>query len=273
MGPASRWLFHAVVQFVAQAAMHAQASRAIRLAGTVAALLLAANASGEEPYAEAPPERVQDTPMETMIREIQDDAERTSSYTGIERIGDAVLEALRDTPRERFVLPRSRSLAYANHPLPIGYGQTISQPFIVAVMTEFLAVAEQHRVLEIGTGSGYQAAVLAHLAAEVYTVEIVPELAETASERLKTMGYDNVQVRAGDGWQGWPEHAPFDGIIVTAVGEVIPPALIEQLAPDGRLVMPVGRSDGFQELVVYSKRSGSTQTLFPVRFVPLTGGP
>ena len=237
------------------------------------ALLPAANATGEAPYAEAPPERVQDTPMETMIREIQDDAERTSSYTGIERIGEAVVEALRQTPRERFVLPRSRSLAYANHPLPIGYGQTISQPFIVAVMTEFLGVASEHRVLEIGTGSGYQAAVLAHLAAEVYSVEIVPELAASASERLEGMGYDNVQVRAGDGWQGWPEHAPFDSIVVTAVGEIIPPALIEQLTPNGRLVMPVGGSGGFQQLVVYSKSSDSIRALFPVRFVPLTGGP
>ena len=237
------------------------------------ALLPAANATGEAPYAEAPPERVQDTPMETMIREIQDDAERTSLYTGIERIGDAVVAALRQTPRERFVLPRSRSLAYANHPLPIGYGQTISQPFIVAVMTEFLGVASEHRVLEIGTGSGYQAAVLAHLAAEVYSVEIVPELAASARERLEGMGYDNVQVRAGDGWKGWPEHAPFDGIVVTAVAEEIPPALLEQLADDGRLVMPLGPEDGFQELAIYHKREQRLRRLFPVRFVPLTGGP
>ena len=211
--------------------------------------------------------------MERMIEEIQANAQRTAAYTGIERIGDAVVTALRKTPRDRFVLPRSRSLAYANHPLPIGHGQTISQPFIVAVMTEALAVEPGHRVLEIGTGSGYQAAVLSHLASEVYTVEIVPELAESASQRLAALGYDNVHVLAGDGWQGWPDEAPFDGVIVTAVGEEIPPALIVQLADDGRLVMPVGEPGGYQELVVYRKRTGAMQRLFPVRFVPLTGGP
>ncbi|MDE0177239.1 MAG: protein-L-isoaspartate(D-aspartate) O-methyltransferase, partial [Gammaproteobacteria bacterium] len=167
--------------------------------------------------------------------------------------------------------PRNRSLAYANHPLPIGHGQTISQPFIVAIMTEVLNVEPHHKVLEIGTGSGYQAAVLSHLAAEVYTIEIVPELAETATKRLRRLGYDNVYVRTGDGWYGWPEHAPFDGVIITAVSDEIPPALLEQLTDDGLLVMPLGDDDGFQELVVYSKRTGVSTPLFPVRFVPLTG--
>ena len=211
--------------------------------------------------------------METMLEAIEADASRTAAYTGIERISPAVQDALRQARRELFVPERSRSLAYANHPLPIGHGQTISQPFIVAIMTELLALAPHHRVLEIGTGSGYQAAVLAHLASRVVTVEIVPALAASAAQRLADLGYANVQVREGDGWRGWPDEAPFDGIIVTAVGERIPPALIEQLANDGRLVMPLGPADGFQELVVYHKGEDRLQRLFPVRFVPLTGGP
>ena len=235
------------------------------------ALALPAIGCGAEPNPETP--LAPPAPMETMIVEIQADARRTASYTGIARVGDAVIEAIRATPRERFVLPRTQSAAYANHPLPIGHGQTISQPFIVALMTEMLEVQPTDRVLEIGTGSGYQAAVLAELAAQVYTVEIVPELAKSAADRLAILGYQNVHVRAGDGWQGWAEHAPFDGVMVTAVGETIPPALIDQLGEDGLLVMPVGPVDGDQELVVYSKRTGQTRRSLPVRFVPLTGGP
>ena len=211
--------------------------------------------------------------MERLLTEIGEDARRTAPYTDIERIDAAVLAALRATPRELFVLPRNRSLAYANHPLPIGHGQTISQPFIVAIMTQLLAVAPHHRVLEVGTGSGYQAAVLARLADVVYTIEIVPALAATATERLARLGYGNVRVRQGDGWHGWPEQAPFDSIVVTAVAEEIPPALVEQLAGNGRLVMPLGPEDGFQELAVYDKREQRLRRLFPVRFVPLTGGP
>ena len=213
----------------------------------------------------------EETPMDRMIAEIQRDAGHTASYTGVDRIGTAVIGALRATAREEFVPPRSRSLAYANHPLPIGHGQTISQPFIVAIMTEVLKLAPDHRVLEIGTGSGYQAAILSRLAAEVYTIEIVPELAASARDRLARLGYENVRVRAGDGWYGWPEQAPFDSIMITAVSDEIPPALVEQLADDGLLVMPLGAEHGFQELVVYAKRTGETRPLFPVRFVPLTG--
>lgn len=227
-----------------------------------------------EPFGEAPPERLEGpSPMENMIAEIQADAKRTSSYSGIERIDDGVLDALRATPREQFVLERTRTLAYANHPLPIGHGQTISQPFIVALMTQLLDVQPHHRVLEIGTGSGYQAAVLGRFAVEVYSIEIVPELAATARKRLAQLGYVNVKVLAGDGWRGWPDEAPFDRVIVTAVGERIPPALIEQLADDGLLVMPIGQESGYQELSVFSKRTGTTQPKLPVRFVPLTGGP
>ena len=219
----------------------------------------------------AQPNETDPTPMDTMIAEIQADARRTGLYTGRMEISAAVIDAVRDTPREDFVPERTRSLAYANHPLPIGHGQTISQPFIVAIMTDVLDVKSHHRVLEIGTGSGYQAAVLSHLASEVYSIEIVPELAVEARERLRVLGYGNVEVRIGDGWYGWPEHAPFDAVIVTAVADEIPPALVEQLTDDGRLVMPVGDTDGFQELIVYSKRDGESTTLFPVRFVPLTG--
>ena len=238
---------------------------------TLALAILPVAACGEPAdNDEAPPAHTQ---MEDMIAEIQADAGRTASYTGVQRIGAAVVDAIRATPRERFVPARNRPAAYANHPLPIGHGQTISQPFIVALMTELLQVRPTHRVLEIGTGSGYQAAVLAELAAAVYTVEIVPELAASARDRLAVLGYDNVRVRAGDGWQGWAEHAPFDSVMVTAVGETIPPALLDQLGEDGRLVMPIGPSDGDQELVVYSKRDGRKRGVLPVRFVPLTGGP
>lgn len=209
--------------------------------------------------------------MDTMIAEIQDDARRTGSYTGRTRISEPVIDALRATPRENFVPDRTRSLAYANHPLPIGHGQTISQPFIVAIMTDVLDVKPHHRVLEIGTGSGYQAAVLSHLASAVYTIEIVPELGADARARLASLGYENVDVRIGDGWYGWPEHAPFDAVIVTAVADEIPPMLVEQLTDDGLLVMPLGDTGGYQELIVYEKRTGTSTTLFPVRFVPLTG--
>ena len=237
----------------------------------LAAGVAAAHADAAPPAANAP--GTPNTPMERMIAEIQRDAARTASHTGVARIGETVLGAIRATPRDRFVLERTRPAAYANHPLPIGHGQTISQPFIVALMTQLLDVRANHRVLEIGTGSGYQAAVLAELVADVYTVEIVPELARSARDRLAVLGHDNIHVHAGDGWRGWPEHAPFDRVIVTAVGERVPPRLIEQLAEDGLLVMPVGPVDGYQELIVYDNRTGGTRRSLPVRFVPLTGGP
>lgn len=240
-------------------------------AAALLATVLAATGAVAQPGTGAAP--LAEEPMERMLDAIGADARRTAAYTGIEHISAAVLDALRATPRDRFVPRRSRSLAYANHPLPIGHGQTISQPFIVAIMTELLALAPHQRVLEVGTGSGYQAAVLAHLASRVFTIEIVPALAASAAQRLSALEYGNVQVRQGDGWRGWPEQAPFDGIIVTAVADRIPPALIDQLASDGRLVMPLGPPEGFQELVVYHKADDQLRQLFPVRFVPLTGGP
>ena len=185
---------------------------------------------------------------------------------------EAVLAVMERVPRHLFVPESERFRAYADHPLPIGLRQTISQPYIVAYMTQALQVEEGDRVLEIGTGSGYQAAVLSHLAAEVYSIEILPDLAEQAGERLSVLGYDNVQVRAGDGYFGWPEHAPFDGIMVTAAPDHVPPRLVEQLAPGGRLVMPVG--ERYQELIRITRGEGeetALERLLPVRFVPMTG--
>lgn len=185
---------------------------------------------------------------------------------------ERLLAALRAVPRDRFVPPEYRKEAYADHPLPIGHGQTISQPFIVAFMTEAVNIQPGARVLEIGTGSGYQAAVLAALGARVFTIEIVPALAERAAATLKELGYDQVQVRAGDGYRGWPEEAPFDAIVVTAAPDEIPPALIEQLAEGGRLVIPVGPQSTGQELRLVTKTGGKIRqrTLLPVRFVPFT---
>ena len=182
-----------------------------------------------------------------------------------------VLRALRRVPRHLFVPPDLAAFAYRDHPLPIGEGQTISQPYIVAVMTELLDPQPQHRVLEIGTGSGYQAAVLAQLARTVYSIEIIRPLADQAAARLQSLGYRNVRVRCGDGYAGWPEQAPFDRIILTAAPLEVPPALLEQLQPGGRLVAPVGPSPR-ADLVVIDKsaRGGlSTRKVLPVAFVPM----
>ena len=184
-----------------------------------------------------------------------------------------VLAAMAAVPRHRFV-PDTAALqngAYADTPLPIGGGQTISQPYIVAYMTEALQLPTNARVLEIGTGSGYQAAVLAELARTVYTIEIVPELATTSREVLRELGYDNVRVRQGDGYGGWPDEAPFDGIIVTAAPDHVPPALIEQLAEGARLVIPVGEESQAMTIVTKGADGSSVEVTLPVRFVPMTG--
>jgi protein-L-isoaspartate(D-aspartate) O-methyltransferase len=184
-----------------------------------------------------------------------------------------VLAAMREVPRHLFVDASQRQHAYDDQPLPIAGGtQTVSQPYIVALMTELLDLQPNEKVLEIGTGSGYQSAVLARLTRHVYTIEIVPELARTAGERLQRLGYHNVTVREGDGYRGWPEEAPFDGIVVTAAPQRIPEPLLEQLAPGGRMVIPVGGF--FQELKVFSKDKDGRVTekdILPVRFVPMTG--
>jgi protein-L-isoaspartate(D-aspartate) O-methyltransferase len=186
-----------------------------------------------------------------------------------------VLKAMRTVPRHLFVPEGLRSRAYDDGPLPIGHGQTISQPYIVAYMTEVLKIGKGDTVLEIGTGSGYQAAVLSPIVKRVYTMEIIPELAASSKERLKKLGYSNVEVKEGDGYHGWPEKAPFDAIIVTAAAGHIPPPLVKQLKNGGRMVIPVGGFFMVQNLVLVSKdKKGeiTTRNLLPVRFVPLTGG-
>jgi protein-L-isoaspartate(D-aspartate) O-methyltransferase len=183
-----------------------------------------------------------------------------------------VLAAMKQVPRHLFVDAKERAQAYEDHPLPIAGNQTISQPYIVALMTELADLTPGEKVLEIGTGSGYQSAVLSRLAKEVYSIEIVPELARESAERLRELGYGNVTVKEGDGYRGWPEHAPFDAILVTAAPDRIPQPLLDQLAPGGCMVIPVGSF--FQELKVLSKDKNGKITekdILPVRFVPMTG--
>ena len=208
--------------------------------------------------------------LETIEREVA----LFGTGEGERRLDPRVSEALARVPRERFVPADLAARAYDNRPLPIGHGQTISQPLIVAVMTHLLRLRPDARVLEVGTGSGYQTAILAELAKEVVTIEVVEELAAEARRRLEALGYRNIEYRVGDGAAGCPERAPFDGIIVTAAGPEIPPALIEQLAPGGRLVIPIGPDPLSQHLVLVEKDAQgqvSRRRLFPVAFVPLTG--
>ncbi len=195
----------------------------------------------------------------------------------IERRGvcdDAVLRAMRTVPRHLFVPESQRVSAYEDHPLPIGEGQTISQPYIVAFMTEALGLGRDDHVLEIGTGSGYQAAVLAELAGEIYTVEIVETLGNRAAALLDSLGYDNVKVRIGDGYRGWVEHAPYDAVIVTCAPEEIPSALVDQLKEGGSMIIPVGAMGAVQELVLGEKKNGRilTRDVLSVRFVPMVKG-
>jgi protein-L-isoaspartate(D-aspartate) O-methyltransferase len=184
-----------------------------------------------------------------------------------------VLDAMLKVPRHKFVPSSQQHMAYQNRPLSIGHGQTISQPFIVGYMTEAASIAPGEKVLEIGTGSGYQAAVLAELAKKVYTIEIIPELAEGARSVLSELGYKNVQVKTGNGYEGWPEHAPFDAIVVTAAPDEVPQALVNQLALKGKMVIPVGST--FQEMVIITRdESGVVERrTIPVRFVPMVGKP
>jgi len=210
-----------------------------------------------------------------LLRQVQREMGLTRGYTGLGSLSEPVARALGRVPRHRFVPERYRDQAYINEPLPIGHGQTISQPYIVALMTELLRPEAEHKVLEIGTGCGYQTAMLAELAGEVYSIEVVPPLGEAAAERLRELGYDNIRTRVGDGYHGWPEHAPYDGIIVTAAVPEIPPPLIEQLKNGGRLVLPVGRPYSGQSLILVSKDARgkvSERAVLPVAFVPLTRG-
>jgi len=209
----------------------------------------------------------------TLANGIVAQVKATRAETGTGTLRECVLRAMRTVPRHRFVPAHLVADAYLDRPLPIGNGQTISQPFIVALMTELLDPQPASRVLEIGTGSGYQAAVLADCVAKVYTIEIVAPLGERSRSLLAELGYRNVEVRVGDGYQGWPEAAPFDGIIVTAAPDHVPQPLIDQLAPNGRMVIPVGSVHGVQDLLVITKGADGravTRRTLPVRFVPLT---
>lgn len=211
----------------------------------------------------------------SMVRAVVDEVLWTNRYLGKTALDPRVIEALDTVPREHFVPADWADHAYDNRPLPIGHGQTISQPYIVAVMTDMLNLEPHHRVLEIGTGCGYQAAILARLARRVYTIETVPELARDAAERLKALGIDNVNVRCGDGYIGWPEEAPFDGIIVTAAAPHLPQALVDQLKPGSRMAIPLGPRGGDQELILLRKEPDGTidrRSMLPVAFVPMVPG-
>ncbi len=210
-----------------------------------------------------------------MLRDIDTEIHYTRTLIGRDAFAPCVMAAMAEVPRHLFVPEGDRDQAYANGPLPIGWGQTISQPYIVALMTDLLACGPGDRVLEIGTGSGYQAAVLSRLVGQVYSLEIIPQLARAAAERLARLGYVNVSVRQGDGHHGWPEQAPFDGILVTAASRAIPPALVGQLRPGARLVIPVGQPYAHQDLLLLEKGPDGALSLtevLGVAFVPLTGG-
>ena len=210
-----------------------------------------------------------------LIDEIDAMYAATRAETGLATMSPAVRAAMARVERHRFVPAAERDRAYGNYPLPIGAGQTISQPYIVALSTDLVAPRPGHAVLEIGTGSGYQAAVLAEIVAQVYSIELIPDLGRAAAARLAAAGYGNVEVRIGDGYAGWPEKAPFDGIVVTAAAPRVPQALVDQLKPGARLVIPVGATHAVQELLVITKRAdGGTdeRRVLPVRFVPLVPG-
>ena len=210
--------------------------------------------------------------LDTMIADIEAEVEYTRTLTGMKALAPRVMAVMRQVPREKFIPAAKRASAYDNGPLPIGHGQTISQPYIVALMTDLLQLKEDDRVLEIGTGSGYQTAILSCLAKAVYTVEVVKELGVAAAERLTRLNYTNIDYRIGNGYEGWPEHAPYDAIIVTAAAPEIPQALIDQFKPGGRLVIPVGWQYLPQELMLVEKDAGNkihSRGILGVAFVPL----
>jgi protein-L-isoaspartate(D-aspartate) O-methyltransferase len=209
-----------------------------------------------------------------LVEEIKGNVRDTASYLGRSTLDDRVLKVIGEVPRHEFVPDKLRDSAYRNSPLPIGHGQTISQPYIVAIMTALLDPKPTDRVLEVGTGSGYQAAVLAKLVKHVYTIEIIDPLGRLAEKRLKRLGFENVTTRIGDGYYGWQEQGPFDAIVVTAAASHIPPPLLKQLKPGGRMIIPVGSRFLTQQLVLITKNDDDTlqtKQLLPVMFVPLTG--
>jgi len=222
-------------------------------------------AAEEDEYASA---------REGLIRQIEEHVRATRQYIDKQQLDPKVMETLRTVPRHEFVPPSLKKFAYENRPLAIGHGQTISQPYIVALMTDLLEVQPSDRVLEVGTGSGYQAAVLARLARQVYTIEIIEPLAREAADRLTRLAIANIETRSGDGYYGWPEVAPFDAIVVTAAASHVPPPLIKQLKVGGRMVIPVGSGFQTQQLLLVTKAGDDTITarqILPVAFVPLTG--
>jgi len=228
-------------------------------------LLLPASALAGDEYAQA---------RQQMVAAIEQDARDTSLYLDKEALDPRVMTAISRVPRHEFVPAAQRGHAYDNRPLSIGFGQTISQPYIVALMSDLIKPRPGDSVRELGTGSGYQAAMLAELTGHVYSIEIIEELGEQAAERLSRLGYDNVTLRIGDGYYGWEEHAPFDAIVVTAAASHVPPPLVEQLKPGGRMVIPVGSRFLTQQLVLIEKDPGGqliTRQILPVIFVPLTG--
>ena len=228
-------------------------------------LVVAAPGLADDPYGDA---------RMAMLKEIEEHVRQTSLALDKESLDPRVMEAMAAVPRHRLIPEHIRDSAYENRPLPIGHGQTISQPYIVAVMTDLLKTTPSSRVLEVGTGSGYQAAILAEVVGQVYTIEIIEPLGALARENLAGLGYRNIEVRIGDGYYGWEEHAPFDAIVVTAAASHIPPPLIEQLARGGRMIIPVGSRFMVQQLVLVEKDDEgqvTTRQILPVRFVPLTG--
>ena len=234
------------------------------LIGLALLLLLASAALGDE-YTQA---------RQDLVKVIEQDVRDTSRYIDQEALDPRVLAAIGTVPRHKFVPAELRPRAYINRPLPIGYGQTISQPYIVALMSDLIKPQPDDRVLELGTGSGYQAAVLAELTAQVYSIEIVEPLGKQAADRLSELGYDNITLRIGDGYYGWEEHAPFDAIVVTAAASHVPPPLVAQLKPGGLMVIPVGSRFLTQQLVLVRKTQDGqliTRQILPVKFVPLTG--
>jgi protein-L-isoaspartate(D-aspartate) O-methyltransferase len=210
-----------------------------------------------------------------MVAEVQAMYAETRAETGLAAMSPAVRAALGKVERHRLVPPAQAGSAYRNHPLPIGGGQTISQPYIVALSTDLLSLERDAVVLEVGTGSGYQAAVLAEIAKRVYSIELIESLGNTAAARLAELGYRNVEVRIGDGYRGWPEAGPFDGVVVTAAAPLVPPALVAQMKTGARMVIPVGESDDIQYLKLLTKRADGgydEKRVLPVRFVPLLPG-
>ena len=228
-------------------------------------LLSPASAAPLDEYAQA---------RQQLLELIEQDVQETSLYLDKETLDPRVMAAMGKVPRHRFVPDAQRAHAYANRPLPIGYGQTISQPYIVALMSDLIKPQPDDQVLELGTGSGYQAAILAELTKQVYSIEIIESLGTLAKERLSRLGYDNVTLRIGDGYYGWQEHAPFDAIVVTAAASHVPPPLVAQLKPGGRMVIPVGSRFLTQQLLLIEKQDDGSlisRQILPVIFVPLTG--